>query len=69
MIISNFQLPEQNQHIKKTDFASVAKSVSQIGTVRSGFGPLATYFTWLQADRPNHHEQRLDKPVGPLRQS
>jgi hypothetical protein len=27
------------------------------------FGPLATFFTWLQADRPNHHECRDGNPA------
>jgi len=51
----NFPVPYRRGH-KKTDLATVAKSVANAGTGVLASVLLATYLTWLQADRPNHHE-------------
>jgi len=32
---------------------------------RSARGPLATYLTWLQAGRPNHHKGNFINPTSP----
>jgi len=33
---------------------------------RSARGPLATYLTWLQAGRPNHHRRNFINLLFPL---
>ncbi|NKJ35926.1 hypothetical protein FHT28_002655 [Rhizobium sp. SG570] len=42
------------------------KPAAIMNRYRSARGPLATYLTWLQAGRPNHHRRNFINLLFPL---
>jgi hypothetical protein len=68
ILLSTFRVATvlDRQNKNTGSFAYRYRSSESLGTC---LGPLATYFTWLQAGRPNHHETpALFTPVMPANQ-
>jgi hypothetical protein len=56
---SNFPVTTDFHRFNKNtgSFFKIANGRGKFGGTR--LGPLATYLTWLQAGRPNHHDERF----------